>query len=318
MDKTDALKLGPDGYTGIAILGTAGSSMALAPFKDPSWAIWACSPGAYSICAQNRSDVWFEPHRWLPTSPGMFGAPGTKPWFSPEFHQFLANHKGPVMMTGDYATLRDQGSAEELLAKFGPPQKSIPTSVPIPYGALVRDFGPYFWTSTISYMLAMAIATLVPRVKNGENVFIGLWGVDMSATEEWAYQRPGCQHFVGLAAAMGIHVVLPQESDLMRPPTMYGIGEANPRHIKWLAKKAELEARRAQIAAQQNEAVTQSMQINGALSEINYLLDSWCDDVDPDITKAISAAPESVAKRDDQPKDTTGAQVFPLAHADTR
>ena len=48
-----ALKLGPDGFNKIAILGTAPSSMALAPFKDPAWSIWACSPGAFPICADN-------------------------------------------------------------------------------------------------------------------------------------------------------------------------------------------------------------------------------------------------------------------------
>src|SRR3990167_7020844 len=94
-----ALRLGPDGFTSIAILGTAPSSMELAPFNDPAWALWACSPGAMAICAQKRSDVWFEPHRWLPSAPGKFGAPGTKPWFSPEFHTFLSEHNGPVFMS---------------------------------------------------------------------------------------------------------------------------------------------------------------------------------------------------------------------------
>ena len=185
------LRLGPDGYTGIALLGTAGSSMELAPFKDPRWAIWACSPGAYSVCAKNRSDVWFEPHRWMPTPPGQFGAPGTKPWFRPEFHTFLKEHKGPVFMSQAEPT--------------------IPNSVRIPFEELRVKYGPYFWTSTLSYMLALAIEALEPRARAGEKVFIGLWGVDMAASEEWAYQRPGCQHFIGLAMSLGIEIVLPLE-----------------------------------------------------------------------------------------------------------
>ena len=317
MSEINRLKLGPDGYTGIAILGTAGSSMALAPFQDKKWAIWACSPGAYSICAQNRSDVWFEPHRWLPTSPGKFGAPGTKPWFSPEFHAFLAKHTGPVMMTGVYQTLKDTGSTEELLKKYGLPQESIPTSAPIPYGLLLEQYGPYFWTSTVAYMLAMAINDLLPRAQAGEEVSIGLWGVDMAATEEWGYQRPGCQHFVGLAMAAGINIVLPPESDLMRPPTMYGIGEANPRHIKWIAKKAEIEARKAQLTAQHDEIVKQSMAANGALAEVEYLLSSWCDEIEPDLNRAVSASAEAARKPDTQ-KDTTGAEVLSLQNADAR
>ena len=39
---------------------------------------------------------------------------------------------------------------------------------------------------------------------------IGLWGIDMAATEEYAYQRPGCQHFLGLVKRAGID---PKEVD---------------------------------------------------------------------------------------------------------
>jgi hypothetical protein len=31
----------------IAVMGSAPSSVALAPFGDPSWEIWGCSPGLY-------------------------------------------------------------------------------------------------------------------------------------------------------------------------------------------------------------------------------------------------------------------------------
>lgn len=298
------MKLGPDGYTGIAILGTAGTSMALAPFKDKSWAIWACSPGAYPVCAQNRSDVWFEPHRWLPTAPGQFGAPGTRPWFSPEFHEFLSAHKGPVFMSVV--------------------QPSIPASVRIPFEELIQKYGPYFWTSTIAYMLAMAIEALAQRAQAGEKVSIGLWGVDMCSTEEWAYQRPGCQHFLGVAMGLGVNIVLAQESDLMRPPTMYGIGEHSPRHIRFLARKAELEAVRNQLQVQHDEIIKRSHTVAGQLAEVNYVLDSWSDDIVPDVTKAVSFSGEYVkpvgalshaaitADTKEPDAQTTGADVLKL------
>ena len=292
------LKLGPDGYNKIALLGTAPSSMALAPFKDPSWAIWACSPGAYSICAQNRSDVWFEPHRWLPTPPGQFGAPGTKPWFSPEFHTFLAAHKGPVFMSL--------------------PQASIPTSVRIPFEQLIEKYGPYFWTSTIAYMIAMAIDVLAPRAAAGEKVAIGLWGIDMAATEEWSYQRPGCQHFIGLAQSLGIEIVLPAESDLMRPPTMYGVGELNPRHVRLASRKAEVEAQIAQLTAQHDEIIKRTMLLKGALGEIDYVLGAWSDDIRPDLKQSVSFAQEFARpigaltqdiSKATEAEDSTGADV---------
>lgn len=290
-----AIKFGPDGYTGIAILGTAGSSMALAPFKDPAWAIWACSPGTYPICAQNRSDVFFEVHRWQPTAPGKFGAPGTKPWFSPEFHTFLREHKGPVFM------------AER--------QPDIPSSVAIPFKDLIAKYGPYFWTSSVAYMLAMAIDVLQDRAARGEKVAIGLYGVDMAASEEYAYQRPGCQHFIGLAMSLGIHIVLPQESDLMRPPTMYGIGELNPRHIRLIARRAEAQAQHDQLVAQHDEIIKRTMLAKGTLQEIDYMLSTWTDDLDLDPRNALSYSSEyakpvgTPAQTTQQTDESTGAAV---------
>jgi hypothetical protein len=272
MEETKKVVLGPEGFNKIALLGTASSSMALAPFKDLSWAIWACSPGTYPICAQNRSDVWFEPHRWLPTAPGQFGAPGTKPWFSPEFHTFLSEHKGPVFMSKV--------------------QESIPMSMRIPFEQLIEKYGPYCWTSTIAYMIAIAIDVLAPRAANGEKVAIGLWGIDMAATEEWSYQRPGCQHFIGLAQSLGIEIVLPAESDLMRPPTMYGIGELNPRHIRLSSRKVEVEAQIAQLTAQHDELIKRTMLLKGALGELDYMLGAWSDDIRPDMKHAVSFAQE--------------------------
>jgi hypothetical protein len=306
MEETKKVVLGPEGFNKIALLGTASSSMALAPFKDLSWAIWACSPGTYPICAQNRSDVWFEPHRWLPTAPGQFGAPGTKPWFSPEFHTFLSEHKGPVFMSKV--------------------QESIPMSMRIPFEQLIEKYGPYCWTSTIAYMIAIAIDVLAPRAANGEKVAIGLWGIDMAATEEWSYQRPGCQHFIGLAQSLGIEIVLPAESDLMRPPTMYGIGELNPRHIRLSSRKVEVEAQIAQLTAQHDELIKRTMLLKGALGELDYMLGAWSDDIRPDMKHAVSFAQEyarpvgalsaeikQVAEKDNPA--TTGADVqdFPDA-----
>src|SRR3954468_23311721 len=41
----------------VAILGTAPSSRMLAPFNDPEWQIWSCSPGNMGCIP--RFDRWF-------------------------------------------------------------------------------------------------------------------------------------------------------------------------------------------------------------------------------------------------------------------
>ena len=70
----------------IALVGSAPSSVRLAPFDDPSWDIWGCSPGAYPVFAQKRVDMFFELHRWEPPVVGR--ADQQVPWFTPEYVQW--------------------------------------------------------------------------------------------------------------------------------------------------------------------------------------------------------------------------------------
>jgi hypothetical protein len=280
-------KLGPDGFTSIAIIGSAPSSTLLAPFKDPAWSIWACSPGSFAAIASQRADVWFELHRWLPYQPGQIGAPGTRQWFSPEFTAFLQQFAGPVFMTSPYAG-RDPLPFEQLCNKYGRPQESIPNSVPFPYGYLIEKHGLFHWTSQITLMLALAIETLAPRAAAGEKVSIGLFGVDMSAAEEYGYQRPGCQHFLGMAKALGINIVLPPESDLMQPTTIYGLGEHTHRHVKLRERLMELEQAKAQLTQGIQHSSMQLKVVEGQLLAYNNMLTVWSDDLDPDLAGAIS------------------------------
>ena len=260
------LKLGPDGADKIAIIGSAGTSTRLGPYRDMSWAIWGCSPGVYG--AIDRKDVWFETHRFEPQEPGWPQDPKAKPWFSPEYVRFMELFQGPVFMS-------------EVV-----PQ--IPNCVLYPYAQMIAKYGPYHFTSSIAWMIALAIEQK-PKA-------IGLWGIDMAATEEWATQRPGCQHFLGLAISLGIEIVLPPESDLLQPSTMYGLSEINPRHIKWMARLRELEARRNQAQATVANANNEMIYLNGAIENLKYCLSQWVDNDDPCIDLAVSRAAHLVCR----------------------
>lgn len=308
--KAAGLKLGPDGFKNIAIIGSAPSSTLLAPFKDMSWSIWACSPGSFAQIASQRADVWVELHRWLPYKPGQIGAPGTRNWFSPEFTAFLQQFQGPVFMTEPRAGYDDL-PLDELAAKYGRPHESIPNSVPFPYGNLTKKYGPYHWTSQITLMLALAIEQLAPRAQAGEKVAIGLFGIDMSATEEYAYQRPACQHFIGMAKALGIDIVLPPESDLMQPPTTYGLGEHTTRHVKLRERLMELEQAKVQLAQTAQQAALNLKTVEGQIVAFNYMLSVWSDDLHADLTDSISYA-GSYGKPGGSLNPSTGADVVEL------
>ena len=262
------VRLGPEGFENIAILGSAPTSVPLAPFVDPSWSIWGTSPSCWAQLQGRRSDVWFEVHRYLPYPPGQSAAPGTRPFFSPEFNAFLKEYEGTVVMTEGHP--------------------DIPNCVRYPYQEMLAKYGPYHFGSSVPLMLALAIDRLAPRVAEGKSPMLGVFGIDMAAGEEHEYQRPHCQHFLGLAKAMGIEVVLPPESDLMRPHTIYGLGEHSARHVRISGIIEGLEAQKAQGEQALLQAQTGLAALNSALDANRYILATWCDDIDGDIVLAQS------------------------------
>ena len=135
----------------IAILGSAVSSVRFAPFNDPSWEIWSCSPANRNI---PKCDVWFELHNvevklreglaewmeWLKKQPKVY------------MQQALPDYPGSVMYP-----------LKEMMAKHG----------------------RYWWTSQIAYMQALALE----QCTAGD--VIGLYGVDMAANAEYSQKRAG-------------------------------------------------------------------------------------------------------------------------------
>jgi hypothetical protein len=164
----------------IAIMGSAPSSRLLAPFGDPDWEIWACSPPNYDL---PRVDAWFEMHNL----DRKFSMPGNGPWV-----QKIMAHPRVYIARAD---------------------QRMPNGIVYPLQPITERFGGYFFTSTISYMLAFAIS-LKPEK-------IGLWGIDMSAAEElYTHQRPACHFFIREAQKAGIDVVAAPQSDVMNPPPL--------------------------------------------------------------------------------------------------
>lgn len=237
----------------IAILGSAPSSIRLAPFADASWEIWGCSPGVYPVA--HRVNAWFELHRWEP--PVLGRADQQKPWFSPEYCGWMAQQK---------------------LVWMYDKVPEIPGSRSFPYKELIAKYGNYFFTSSIAWMLAMAIEAILEHRKTRkaeEPDSIGMWGVDMAANEEYADQRPGCQFFVQIAASLGINMVIPPESDLMAPPILYGIDESSHMLVKLTERRRELTGRLNNNLAQQSNLKGEEFFLKGALDDLDYMVKTW-------------------------------------------
>lgn len=252
----------------IALIGSAPSSVNLAPFKDASfnrylggkpppqyppsqfigddWQIWGCSPGAWAVAP--RADRWFEVHRWEPG----------QTWFSPEYTQFLREFRGPVYTGG--------------------PIPEITNHVIYPLERVEAEFSAYFLHSSLSLMLALAILEIEDSRKartQDENDVIGLWGVDMAANEEYSDQRDGCQFFILEALRRGIKVFVPPESCLLRPKPVYGLSEWHHDYIKCTVRMRELNQRKQAAAAQAQESQRQMEFLTGAIDNMTYFINTW-------------------------------------------
>jgi hypothetical protein len=225
----------------IALVGSAPASVRIAPYQDPSWKIWGCSPGVYGVAP--RVDAWFELHLWEPG----------QPWFSPEYVQFLhaLEPRDVTLWTGAHVPGLQSHvlPADDILAEFDPDR--------------------WFCSSSLFWMMAMAIKAGATK--------IGFWGVDMAAGEEYEMQRAGIHFLTYVAKARGIEVGAPMESDLFTPRFRYGVDEWTHSFRKVRARTAELKQRLADAQARANAAMQEQAFLNGALDDVHYMGNTWAD-----------------------------------------
>lgn len=168
---------------GIAVVGSHPATVMQAPFNKP-WAIYACSPHNFEMRQLPRFDAWFEVH--IPV------ADKTRNYSYLKYIETL-----PLVW------MRDQDAI-----------KHFPGAQPYPEQEMKDEFGPFTFTSSIAFMLAMAIKDCEKH-----NISqIGLWGIMQASANEYTYQRPGIQNLLWQAAKRGIKVLAPKESRLFEPP----------------------------------------------------------------------------------------------------
>lgn len=252
----------------IAIVGTAPLSFHQIPFGDPEWTIWACSPGnAYGRLS--RVDAWFELHGIQEMMSPQMKA------MSSQYFAWLKSQSFPVYMQehNDY----------------------VPQAVVYPLDKMVEKFGRNWFSSSIAYMMALAIHLGVKE--------IGIFGVDMAApSEHYSSQKAGCLRFIEIAKERGITVTIPIDSCLGRQPPIYGYNEASHMGRRFSAIRQELEAKRNEIAAQIKRLELEHSFMSGALEQVSYTERTWIDGVSDailDIKPAPVAAPTMDKRFDD-------------------
>lgn len=220
----------------VALVGTAPSSRMMAPFSDPTWTIWGCSPGNQNILP--RVDAWFEIHKNLLW-------PEHKSYGEP-YIEWLKKQKFPIYMQD---------------------QSMVPNARIFPKDELVKMFGRDFFTSSFAWMMAFAIYSGAKE--------IGLFGIDMASRDEYILQRPGFYFFKHMAETRGIKVSAPNESDIMMSPGLYGWSDVTPFGRKLAARKVELQSRLNQLRPQRDQISQNITYLEGALEDIDYMQSIW-------------------------------------------
>lgn len=207
----------PSSYEGIAVLGSHPQTVQAAPFDDPNWLIYACSPHnlAYAY-DQHQAHMWFGgtvPQEGR--SPNLRYLNGGKrpdggkyrvdQWF--EVHLPLADE------TRQYGYLRELEKLDVVWMRDPEGLMMVKGARQFPEAEITKRFGPFFWTSSIAFMLAKAIVDAEQLgIKR-----IGIWGVMQASEGEYTYQRPGVQYWIQRADELGIEVIAPEESRLFEP-----------------------------------------------------------------------------------------------------
>lgn len=141
----------------------------------------------------------------------------------------------------------------------------IPHSLEYPIKEITDLYGDYF-TNSISYMIAMAIYQEVDEIH--------IYGVNMINDSEYGHQKPSCEYFIGLARGMGIKVVIPEESDLLKAVGgLYGYSHAHYNIRATAFKKIE---QYQENIKKMEEAINKQMmaieQNHGAMTALKYIL----------------------------------------------
>lgn len=204
----------------IAIVGFAETSRMQVLAEPPETEIWSLNRCYVFL---KRWDRWFELHE-----PDLYtGATGLR---EEGYVQMLKDSNVPIYMQH--------------------PDPQFPTAVQFPRDEIVAMFRDYFTTS-IAYMLAL----VAYEHKLGQTVSeMHMYGVDMSAFSEYSEQLPSVNYWLGVLEGLGIKVVIPSVSPILKCAMSYG--QHNERPLQKMAKErlAHHKNQRAQLNADMNAA----------------------------------------------------------------
>lgn len=93
-----------------------------------------------------------------------------------------------------------------------------------PFKQICKKFHTSYFSDTLAYMIAYALYLEYKEIK--------LYGADMMPAEDYIWERPGLEYWVGRAEGMGVKVWRPPGSSLCRTFTGRPYGTDGDRRIR--------------------------------------------------------------------------------------
>ena len=193
----------------IAILGYAEESRDLVYEVGDDYELWGINAAHMLINERMRARPtnWFQMHpsHWNGSGKGATGM-----WGRPKEHlEFLEKFEGSVWM---------QYPNEDIA-------KTIKNRKRYPLEQIAQKAGRDYLTSTFAYQFALIWYQHVYEGIPTEQV--NIYGVNLSATEEYSHQRPCAEYWLGRLNEAGIKVYIPSASSLLKGRPYARGGEDN-------------------------------------------------------------------------------------------
>jgi hypothetical protein len=171
----------------VAILGTVPHKLQ-APFDNDEFEIWAIAHACLGDPLK-KVDRIFEIHKWDEVV--KWGSPVAWEKLFPTVPVYIREKRDDV-----------------------------PNSISFPFEKLADKYKIFddrnecMMTNSISWMIGLALD------EGFEEIHV--YGVNMSHSSEYGFQKPSCEYYLGLAKGMGVKIFVPTESDLCKSFHLYG------------------------------------------------------------------------------------------------
>jgi hypothetical protein len=190
------------------------------------------------------------------------------------------------------------------------PNDHVPDGIVYPREHIYQRFAPnpIYITCTCSWQIALAIDELTQKytLEDGREVYwaipnakIGIWGIDMMVADktfgqEYSYQRPSVEYWLGKAMECGIEVYVPDTCDILKSIYPYGDKDDNPIRNRLKARLDQIAQGEAQMGQQTSKATQKQAYLRGAREILEWVLRAHMPGDEGD---AVGVPPEQFSNR---------------------